>query len=116
MLRLALLLTLIGSTAYAQTATYLVEPSLAACLTRSQTQCTKVGCDGKQTIYWWDCEPLQSGQAVLIIQPGDPQFDATTKVGPSAIPKSQGLSTAEQSQLTPNLPSPLVTGTVAVGQ
>lgn len=104
MLRLiALFILLAASPAIAQT--YLVEPSLSACQTRTAAQCTALGCDGVKTQFWWACQVLASatatggangtgGSAALTIQPGTP-FDVTATTKSVAVPA--GLSTAEQS-------------------
>jgi hypothetical protein len=48
--------------------TYLIYPNQAACLARSQQMCQAMGYDGKQTIYWWDCNagPLSAGTQGVI--------------------------------------------------
>jgi len=85
--------------------TYLVEPSQAACLARSATQCTALGCDGVQTKYWWACQVLATatatggssgsgGTTAIQIAPGDRYFDVTTTNAKVATPT--GLSSAEQ--------------------
>jgi hypothetical protein len=97
-------LWLFPSLASAQTATYLVEPSLAACQARSASQCTQLGCDGTLTRFWWSCQVLATatatggatgtgGTSAITIQPATP-FDVTTtnKIAPSPT----GLSTTEQ--------------------
>lgn len=87
--------------------TYLVEPTQSECFARSAQQCVAVGCDGVFTKYWWDCQVLAAetttggasgtgGTTGIILYAGTP-FDATTTVGPTAIPK--GLSTAEQAAI-----------------
>lgn len=98
-----LVLLLVASPAFAQS--YLVQPSLAQCLTRSAQQCTALGCDGTLTKYWWQCQVLTSaapsainggGTTALVIQPSGP-FGVTTSNNVSA--GTVGLSTTEQSNL-----------------
>lgn len=96
MLKHALALTflaVLGSEASAQS--YLVQPNATGCLSRSQTQCVALGCDGTFTKYWWSCQALTDSTVALVIQPSGP-FSATTTVGSHV---NQGLSTSEQSSL-----------------
>lgn len=100
---LTLAFLLLASPAFAQS--YLVEPTLAQCLTRSAQQCTALGCDGTLTKYWWQCQVLTAtassainggGTTALVIQPSG-AFGPTTSNNVSA--GTVGLSTTEQSNL-----------------
>lgn len=100
-----LAMLLVTSPALAQS--YLVQPTLAQCQTRSAQQCTALGCDGTLTKYWWQCQPLTAtapsainggGTTALVIQPSGP-FGPTTSNNVSA--GAVGLSTTEQSNLAP---------------
>lgn len=74
--------------------TYLPQADLATAQARSQTQCAALGCDGVQTTYWWQVQPLSDGTAAVVVQPSGP-------FGPAA------LTAPEQSALV----SPTVLGT-----
>lgn len=54
------------------TNTYLILPDLATALTRSEQQCIALGCDGKQTKYWWNVIPLKDGTAAIEVQADGP--------------------------------------------
>ena len=59
------LLALFIGIAYAQATSpsYLIYSTMPLCQTRSVAQCAALGCDGVNTVYWWDCStgPLKSG-------------------------------------------------------
>lgn len=79
MLRVVLILVLWTGTAEAQS--YLPEATKSAAQTRSQQECTNRGCDGVQTVYWWDVQPLTDGTATIVIAPsGD--FGGSTLTAP----------------------------------
>jgi hypothetical protein len=113
------LLLFIG-VAHAQTApTYLIFPNQAACLARSQAQCAALGCDGVNTIYWWDCSagPLKSGLVGPTAVTAGSYAMRIESTGPfTAIhpAKAVGLTILEQSSLktaaaiAPVLPPPPV--------
>lgn len=67
MLRLALAMTFLSSAAFAQS--YLPQTNLATAQARSNQTCVAQGCDGVQTLYWWQAQELTDGTAVLVIQP-----------------------------------------------
>ena len=105
MLRLAAIFAFLPSAAVAQN--YLVEPSLAQCLTRSAQQCTSLSCDGVKTIYWWPCITLTTptttggvsgvgGSAAIVIWPGTP-FGVTTNNKAHAV--GVGLTIPEQADV-----------------
>lgn len=71
---------------------YLPQPDIATCLARSTAQCQALGCDGKQTVYWWACQPLTDGTAAVVIDTTRPEFGAVN-------PKGPGLNEAEQQAL-----------------
>lgn len=73
---------------------YLSYPDLAACLERSRQQCVAQGCDGVSTRYWWRCDEMKDGTAVLVIEPDRADFDVTRK--------GMGLTAQEQSALKDN--------------
>lgn len=52
--------------------TYLVFPNQAAALARSNQQALANGCDGINTIYWWNVVPLTNGQWAIELQDGGP--------------------------------------------
>jgi len=87
--------------------TYLLFATLTLAQTRSQSQCTTLGCDGTKTKYWWNIiGPTNAGtigatavtaNSYAVEIQGSGAFGMTTKVGPCAV--GCGLSTAEQGQL-----------------
>jgi hypothetical protein len=108
MLKLAILLILFATPVAAQTESYLVLTSQAACQARSQAQCQLLGCDGVHTVYWWDCGtgPLMAGLIGLNTVPSGAyglQIDASGPYGKTTSnvvsPTAVGLSSTEQLQL-----------------
>jgi hypothetical protein len=100
MLKLAILLMLVAAAAHGQVVvsqgapSYLVFPTQAQAMARSQQQCQTLGCDGVKTIYWWNVVSLSNGSWAVQIQPSAP-FGASVTVGPDTA----GLSTAEAAAL-----------------
>lgn len=87
---LSLFLCVVAWPALAQQ--YLPQADMATCLARSAAQCQALGCDGKQTVYWWECQPLTDGTAAVVIDTTRPEFGAVS-------PKGPGLNAAEQQTL-----------------
>lgn len=71
---------------------YLPQIDLTTCRQRSAQQCQALGCDGRKTIYWWDCAALTDGAAAVVIDPTRQDFAAVH-------PKGMGLTAAEQAAL-----------------
>lgn len=90
---LSLALCVVACPALAQQ--YLQQPDIAACLARSAAQCVALGCDGKQTVYWWVCQPLTDGTAAIVIDTTRLEFGAVS-------PKGPGLNASEQQALQSN--------------
>ena len=121
---LALLFTITAAHAQAiNTNTYLIFPTQAAALARSQQQCVTLKCDGVKTIYWWNViGPLNAGTAgstvvaagsyAVEIQAVGPFAKTTNAIKGTPCAVGCGLTIGEQgqlvtgTQLAPLVPTP----------
>jgi hypothetical protein len=122
-LLLALGLVLFPSVAFAQavqtSTTYLVLPTLQGAQARSQTQCAEVGCDGVQTIYWWEVDALTDGTAAIAIQPSGPYGKMAVAKACAAgcgLSPSEIAATVSAASLGGLLPSNSVTQEITQGK
>jgi hypothetical protein len=114
------LIALFIGIAHAQTVNaqqYLIFANQPACQARAQQQCQALGCDGKQTIYWWDCStgPLSAGTVgatavaagsyAMAIQPsGIYSISDTTTKGSGTLTPSEQSSLVSAAAIAPVLP------------
>lgn len=91
------LLALLISLAGAQEAppSYLVFPTPAEAIARTEAQCVQYGCTGT-TDYWWAVQELTDGTAALVIQASGP-YGPSANIGPCTA--NCGLTAAEVTAL-----------------
>jgi hypothetical protein len=126
MLKFLALLIGVANAQAVGTPSYLIFPSQVQCMQRSQAQCQALGCDGVNTIFWWDCTtgPLSSGLVGARAVTAGSYAMRIESTGPfSAIHPSKGvgLTALEQTSLAsptaiapvlPPAPTPLPANTV----